>query len=158
MLEKCRNARERWGGVSQIIDHWLEQRQRVISGFINLPDAEVGEPLNARLDEFCSNLIDYISSGHFEVYEQLLNEGKDFQDGSVNKAQRLLPLIQTSTDFALDFNDDTHGFTSPTLRELRDFSTRVSLLGEKLEERFELEDQLIEILHNAHSEQVNTTA
>ncbi|QEW05158.1 sigma D regulator [Nitrincola iocasae] len=158
MLEKCRNAKERWGGVSQIIDQWLEQRQQVISGFINLPDAEVGEMLNARLDEFCSNLIDYISSGHFEVYEQLLNEGKDFKDGSVAEAQKLLPLIQSSTDSALDFNDVIHGFSSPTLRELRDFSTQLSCLGEKLEERFELEDQLIEILHNAHKEQINATA
>ncbi|WP_417582498.1 sigma D regulator [Nitrincola sp.] len=158
MLEKCRNAKERWGGVSQIIDQWLEQRQQVISGFINLPDAEVGEMLNTRLDEFCSNLIDYISSGHFEVYEQLLNEGKDFKDGSVAEAQKLLPLIQSSTDVALDFNDAIHGFNSPTLRDLRDFSTQLSRLGEKLEERFELEDQLIEILHNAHKEQINATA
>lgn len=158
MLEKCRNAKERWGGVSQIIDHWLEQRQKVISGFISLPDAEVGEVLNTKLDEFCSILIDYISSGHFEVYEQLLNEGKDFQDGSVDKAQVILPMIQPSTDIALDFNDSINGFSSPTLRELRDFSTRLSQLGEKLEERFELEDQLIEILHNAHKEQINATA
>ena len=158
MLEKCRNAKERWGGVNQIIDQWLEQRQQVISGFINLPDAEVGEMLNARLDEFCSDLIDYISSGHFEVYEQLLNEGKDFKDGSVNKAQKLLPLIQSSTDAALDFNDAINGFSSPTLRDLRDFSTQLSSLGEMLEERFELEDQLIEILHNAHGEKANATA
>ncbi|KDE41068.1 MAG: Rsd/AlgQ family anti-sigma factor [Nitrincola lacisaponensis] len=158
MLEKCRNARERWGGVSQIIDLWLEQRQQLISCFISLPETEVGEPLNSRLDTFCSLLIDYISSGHFEVYEQLLNEGNEFQDGSVEQAQKLLPRIQPTTDFALDFNDTCQGFSQPTLQELRDFSNQLSRLGEMLEERFSIEDQLIEILHTAHTEQANSIA
>lgn len=158
MLEKCRNARERWGGVSLIIDHWLEQRQQLITAFMHLPDAEVGDSLNAKLDNFCSVLIDYISSGHFEVYEQLLNEGREFKDGSVEKAQTLLPLIQPSTDIVLDFNDSCQGFNKRTLRDLREFSNQLSTLGETLEERFSLEDQLIEILHTAHSEQAHTMA
>jgi len=154
MLEKCRNAKERWGGVSKIIDQWLEQRQQLISTFINLPEARVGEELNLELDKFCSLLMDYLSSGHFEVYEQLLREGSDFADGSVEKAQLLLPKIQPSTDVALDFNDSFNGFELPTLRELREFTAALSHLGEELEERFEIEDQLIEVLHNAHRNQV----
>ena len=153
MLEKCRSARERWGGVNIIIDHWLDQRQQLIISFINLPDAEVGESLNNKVDSFCSILIDYISSGHFEVYEQLLNEGRDFRDGSEEKAQALLPLIQPMTDFALDFNDECQHFKKPTMRDLIKFSSRLSKLGEVLEERFLIEDQLIEILHSAHNEQ-----
>ncbi|WP_151704965.1 sigma D regulator [Nitrincola alkalilacustris] len=154
MLEKCRNAKERWGGVSKIIDQWLEQRQQLISTFINLPEARVGEELNLELDKFCSLLMDYLSSGHFEVYEQLLREGSDFADGSVEKAQLLLPKIQPSTDVALDFNDSFNGFDLPTLSELREFTAALSHLGEELEERFEIEDQLIEVLHNAHRSQV----
>lgn len=154
MLEKCRNAKERWGGVSKIIDQWLEQRQQLISTFINLPEARVGEELNLELDKFCSLLMDYLSSGHFEVYEQLLREGSDFADGSVEKAQLLLPKIQPSTDVALDFNDSFNGFDTPSLRELREFTAALSHLGEELEGRFEIEDQLIEVLHNAHRSQV----
>lgn len=154
MLEKCRSAKERFGGVSRIIDHWLEQRQTLISAFIHLPEKTVGESLNSQLDSFCAELIDYLSSGHFEVYEQLLREGSDFADGGVEKAQTLLPLIQPSTDLALDFNDRYNGFQHPTLQELHEFSNELSLLGERLEERFEIEDQLIEILHNAHREQM----
>ncbi|WP_409524542.1 sigma D regulator [Nitrincola sp. MINF-07-Sa-05] len=154
MLEKCRNAKERWGGVSKIIDQWLEQRQQLISMFINLPDSRVGDELNTQLEKFCSLLMDYLSSGHFEVYEQLLREGSDFADGSVEKAQLLLPKIQTSTDVALDFNDSFNSFDEPTLRQLREFATALSHLGEELEERFEIEDQLIEVLHNAHRTQV----
>jgi regulator of sigma D len=150
MLEKCRNAQERWGGVSDIIDQWLEQRQRLISTLFSLSDCEIGKPLNEQLTLFCDLLMDYISSGHFEVYEQLLREGSDFGDGSVEKVQALFPKIQPTTDAALDFNDQYGQFDHPTLRDIREFADELSRLGETLEDRFELEDQMIEILHTAH--------
>ena len=105
--------------------------------------------------QFCDLLMDYLSSGHFEVYEQLLREGSDFADGSVEKAQALFPLIQASTDSALDFNDHYGAFDKPTLREIRDFATDLSHLGETMEERFELEDRMIATLHDVHSALVN---
>lgn len=150
MLEKCRNAKERWGGVSELIDQWLEQRQQLIRTFVALPGCEIGQPLNEQLTLFCDLLMDYLSSGHFEIYEQLLREGSEFADGSVDKAQALFPRIQPSTDAALDFNDQYGEFERPTLSEIRDFANSLSQLGESLEERFELEDQMIEVLHNAH--------
>lgn len=150
MLEKCRNAKERWGGVTDIIDQWLEQRQHLIRVLFSLSDCEIGKPLNEQLDQFCDLLMDYLSSGHFEVYEQLLREGGDYDDGSVDKVQDLFPRIQPTTDVALDFNDTYGAFEAPTLRQIRDFAEDLSRLCETLEDRFELEDQLIEILHNAH--------
>ncbi|MCV6612191.1 MAG: sigma D regulator [Amphritea sp.] len=154
MLEKCRNAQERWGGVSDIIDTWLEERQQLISIFVALPQENVQDNLTARIQEFCQVMMDYISSGHFEVYEQLLKEGSEFNDGGLEKAQELFPMIQTSTDAALDFNDDYSAFTGQTLQEMHDLITQLSTLGEALEERFALEDAMIEILHNAHRDQV----
>ncbi|MBY4675511.1 sigma D regulator [Marinobacterium arenosum] len=153
MLEKCRNAKERWGGVSEIIDHWLEERQQLISLFVHLPNQRVANGLQSMTENFCQVLVDYLSSGHFEVYEQLLREGSEFNDGSVENAQELFPKIQTTTDVALDFNDRFSAFDDPTVQELREFSESLSSLGVALEERFELEDQLIEVLHNAHREQ-----
>ena len=154
MLEKCRNAQERWGGVSEIIDNWLEERQQLISLFVALPQQNVHEGLTERIQEFCQVMMDYISSGHFEVYEQLLKEGSEFNDGSLEKAQELFPRIQTSTDAALDFNDDYSAFDGQTLQDIRELSTQLSTLGEALEERFALEDAMIEILHTAHRDQV----
>jgi regulator of sigma D len=154
MLEKCRDAKERWGGVSTIIDHWLEQRQQLISVFVSLQDQEVGAPLERSLSEFCVLLMDYLSSGHFEVYEQLLREGSEFADGSLERSQAIFPQIQPSTDVALDFNDLYNKLEQPTLRLLYQLSRDLSALGEALEERFELEDQLIQILHNAHKDMV----
>ncbi len=149
MLEKCQSARERWGGVSEIIDHWLEDRQRLISQFVAFPSVEISQ-LEDRLYTFCTTMMDYLSSGHFEVYEQLLREGGEFNDGSLEEAQKLFPLIQPTTDAALDFNDDYASLTSATVQEIRELSFQLSKLGEHLEERFSLEDRLIEILHTAH--------
>ncbi|MET4000409.1 sigma D regulator [Marinobacterium sp. MBR-109] len=154
MLEKCRDAKERWGGVSTIIDHWLEERQQLISVFVSLQGQEAGDPLNSSLSEFCVLLMDYLSSGHFEVYEQLLREGSEFADGSLERSQAIFPKIQPSTDSSLDFNDHYGKLERPTLRQLCQLSKDLSALGEALEERFELEDQLIETLHNAHKDMV----
>lgn len=155
MLEKCRTAKERWGGVSDIIDHLLEERQLLISRFVALPTLALNEDFKPQTEAFCDLLMDYLSSGHFEVYEQLLREGSEFDDGSLEKAQKLFPLIQLSTDFALDFNDNcTSRLAELTLRKVRDFSDQLSRLGELLEERFELEDRMIEILHNSHRDLV----
>ncbi|MBV0933950.1 sigma D regulator [Marinobacterium weihaiense] len=157
MLEKCRNAKDRWGGVSTIIDHWLEERQQLIAVFVSIPGQAAGTPLNRAVGDFCDLLMDYLSSGHFEVYEQLLREGDEFDDGSLEQAQSLLPYIQPSTDAALDFNDAYGTLDTPTLQQLCQLSRDLSNLGETLEERFSLEDQLIEILHNAHKDQVSAT-
>ncbi|WP_299182033.1 sigma D regulator [uncultured Neptuniibacter sp.] len=154
MLEKCRSAKERWGGVSEIIDTWLEERQTLISIFVHLPEQHINEELNNKVQSFCQVLMDYLSSGHFEVYEQLLREGSDFDDGSLEEGQSLLPKIQVSTDIALDFNDDFSNLLNPTVQQIREFSLSLSKLGEALEERFELEDQMIAVLHTSHKELV----
>lgn len=154
MLEKCRNAQERWGGVSDIIDNWLDGRQKLISFFVSLPQQNVQEALNNKIQEFCQLMMDYISSGHFEVYEQLLKQGSEFNDGSLEKAQALFPKIQDSTDASLDFNDIYSSFEGQTLQEMYELMCQLSSLGEALEERFALEDRMIEILHIAHRERV----
>lgn len=154
MLEKCRTAQERWGGVSEIIDHWLEERQQLISIFVALPQKSVTDNLAGHIREFSQVLMDYISLGHFEVYEQLLKEGSEFNDGSLEEAQALFPKIQISTDAALDFNDHYSTLNSHTLQDMHKLTLQLSSLGEILEERFSLEDQMIEVLHTAHREQV----
>ncbi|MEH6444506.1 MAG: sigma D regulator [Oceanospirillaceae bacterium] len=152
MLEKCQGAKERWGGVSDIIDSWLEGRQILISHFVALPSQSIAHGLNERLSMFCDLLMDYLSSGHFEVYEQLLREGSEFNDGSLEEAQQLFPLIQPTTDQALDFNDKFSSMRDPSVQEIREFAEQLSSLGEALENRFSLEDKMIELLHLTHNE------
>ena len=151
MLNECQGAQQKWGGVSDTIDAWLEGRQVLISHFVALPSQSIANGLNQRLSMFCALLMDYLSSGHFEVYEQLLREGGAFADGSLEAAQELFPLIQPTTDKALDFNDRFSSMQDPSVQEIREFAEQLSQLGEALESRFSLEDKMIELLHLTHN-------
>ncbi len=144
MLEHCNDARERWGGVHQLLDRWLHERQDLITAYLELKlDARPGEAL----DEFCDHLMDYLSAGHFEIYEQLLREARAFGDErAVELAQQIYPRIEAGTRHAVDFNDRYAAGDFDAGHLPADLAS----LGQKLHERFELEDCLIEVLHNAH--------
>lgn len=156
MLEECGNARERWGGVSALIDRWLQSRQQLIVQYCELsrsPDFGHPEPVYEQLLSLCEQLLDYVSAGHFEVYEQLMHEAREFDDGGVEVASKAYPKINKTTQEMLAFHDLLE-VSEKTEEDMRGMYARVSRLGEIMEERFELEDLLIENLHNAHSDQV----
>ena len=152
MLESCQNAQERWGGVHKLIDRWLLERHELIQAYDTLgahPDAlaEKQKPLQ----EFCGSLVDYVSAGHFEVYEQLTGEAKAFNDKrGLELAETLYPRIDVITEKLLAFND--------LCDEGKCVAEKFKELGGLLNERFELEDCLIEVLHNAHKEEPATQA
>src|SRR5690606_39464282 len=84
MLENCRNARERWGGVSELIDRWLKERQELLVQYCELSgesDFSQTDALREKFVRLCEVLVDYVSAGHFEVYEQLIQEAREFNDG-----------------------------------------------------------------------------
>jgi regulator of sigma D len=149
MLDQC-TIKERWVGVNDIIDRWLQQRQNLIVQFCALSGVHElkseAERSNLRLQNFCQLLVDYVSSGHFEVYYQLIREAEEFKDGSAELAKSLIPQITDSTELALAFNDKYIGIDKSPSCLPRSLST----LGENLEARFELEDRLIDALHEAH--------
>ncbi|MGM0450467.1 MAG: sigma D regulator [Pseudomonadota bacterium] len=156
MLEDCKNARERWGGVSALIDRWLQSRQKLIVQYCELsnsPDFGQPEPVYEQLSSLCEQLLDYVSAGHFEVYEQLMNEAREFDDGGIEVANKAYPKINKTTQEMLAFNDLLE-VSEKTEEDMRAMYARVSRLGEIMEERFELEDLMIENLHNAHADQV----
>lgn len=153
MLENCQTARERWGGVSEIIDRWLKERQDLLVLFCKL-SAQKGAPFSEEtevtLRNFCQILVDYVSAGHFEVYEQLVNEGHEYDDQeglSVAKVQ--YKTIDATTEFILDFNDKYQ-----ETDDLGELLQDLSKLGESLATRFEAEDKMIEVLHNSHRDQL----
>jgi regulator of sigma D len=147
MLESCQNAQERWGGVHKLIDRWLLERNELIKAY----DVLGAEPnalseTTKQLQEFCGTLVDYVSAGHFEVYEQLTGEAKAFNDQrGLELADTIYPRIDVITEKLLAFND--------LCDEGKCVAEKFKELGGLLHERFELEDCLIEVLHNAHKEQ-----
>ncbi len=153
MLDNCVSARDRWGGVSEIIDRWLQERQDLLVLYCGLsPKNEAGlvDDRETSLRRFCQILVDYVSAGHFEVYEQLVKEGRDFDDqDGLEKAKVHFKKIDATTEIILDFNDK--------YQEVDDLTTLeqdLSHLGESLAVRFEAEDCMIELLHMAHKDQV----
>lgn len=156
MLEDCKNALERWGGVHTLIDRWLEQRKSLLVSFIELKescDAELEAVSKTRVDTFSELLMDYISAGHFEVYPQLAEEAKAFGDESALViASKLLERLELSTELALEFETD---FATPLRcqRNLTRLPAWIDRLAKALNERFMLEDQLIARLHAAHTPQ-----
>lgn len=154
MLENCKTAKERWGGVNEIVDRWLEDRQAMLVQYCalsgldqDLSDLQRGEKLRS----FCQILVDYVSAGHFEVYDQLIKEGREFEDAeALQEAGKLYDTIDTTTERLLDFNDkylETDDVSSLT--------ADLSKLGEALEVRFSTEDRLISVLHTSHKDLVS---
>jgi regulator of sigma D len=158
MLDNCKNAKERWGGVSEIIDRWLEERQQMLIQYCALSglDASGSEQglsdseRSEKLGSFCQILMDYASAGHFEIYDQLIKEGRDFDDkNALKEASKIYKVLDATTEKLLDFNDKYL-----ETDDLSSLSEDLSQLGETLEIRFSSEDKLIDVLHTAHKDLV----
>ena len=154
MLDNC-DVKERWNGVEALLQRWLDERKALIIELCALSETQrptmPDEICEKRLTAFCETLIDYISAGHFEVYFQLLREAESYHDGSTELAGALLPKIEQSTEIAVDFNERyTQGFNAENREQIGE---QLSTLAETLENRFEFEDQLIDVVHNRHREE-----
>jgi regulator of sigma D len=151
MLDSCQNAQERWGGVHSLIDRWLKAREELAQSFRALHDQKLAFADKDTNGDFCVLLVDYCSAWHFEVCEQLVREAKDFDDEKALKlAEEINPRINDITQFALAFNDHC---AKGECKDTERFAEKLGKLGGLLHERFELEDCLIEVLHNAHKEE-----
>ncbi len=157
MLESCKSAKERWGGVHDAIDRWLSERQEMLVLFFSIRGLDEfstqDKPLREKVQDFCQILMDYASAGHFEIYEQLIKEAQEFDDGGVELYNKLYPQIEQTTSIAVDFND-TFATEEHFENNLKLLKPKMSELGEALELRFQLEDKLIEELHEVHREKV----
>jgi len=154
MLENCQNAKERWGGVSNIIDRWLQERQDMLVQYcaIGSGQAAISEELRGeKLRTLCQILVDYVSAGHFEIYDQLIKEGREFDDEeALHEAGHLFTVIDNTTEKLLDFNDKYL-----ETDDLSSLDRDLSHLGETLEIRFSAEDRMISVLHTSHKDLVN---
>jgi len=154
MLENCQSAKERWGGVNTIVDQWLMSRQELLVIYCSLSDIESFDEKNKehtqKIRSLCQHLVDYVSAGHFEVYDQLIKEGEAFDNKeALTEAARLYKIIDPNTEVILDFNDK--------YLETDDLSTLakdLSEIGQQLVTRFEAEDKMIQVLHMSHREMV----
>ena len=150
MLSRLEHARKRWGGKVELIDKWLDKRQTLLIDYMHLVKEEETSPYQAlpdtsELKSFCGKLVDYLSLGHFEVYESILSQyQKEGVDTKIILAD-CLPEIEATTTPCLDFSDRYMKLDE----DAASLEDDISELGESLAKRFELEDALIEELYRA---------
>jgi regulator of sigma D len=134
---------ERRQSAHQLINSIIIERKQLLALLfqatnINTPDKEF-------LEEFCQILIDYIAAGHFILYDRIL-EKRERRKAIVELAEKIYPEIEEYTQVALDFNEkynpDQDNLDGDKLKN------DISILGEALTARIELEDQLISSLTN----------
>lgn len=152
MLRRNEEAKQRWGGQDQSIDRWLEERQLLLIQYCKLaglpPYSEYNGQLPSLQDihDFCETLVDYVSAGHFELYDRIL-ERADAKDPNTQKtAEQVYPLISVTTEAALKFNDNYGDAVSD--KSLKQFDSDLSVVGESIEARLGLEDKLLNLLSN----------
>ena len=155
MLTKLAQAKDEWGGTLSIIDNWLEARQECVvlycqlAGLPPYQTENTSLPEQAKITKFCQLLLDYASTGHFEVFEQIIAQCKLDGEENLKIAQELYSSITQTTDTALSFNDKYAENT--TEKALLDFDKDLSELGQIMESRFEREDQLLKVVHLHHT-------
>jgi len=142
-----------WSQTNERVEHWLEARRLLLVKYCELSELHEFDGDNPyqskQLQQFCEQLVDYISEGHFEIFEQLLSEGNIFSDNEgLAISDDLLPTIHSHTEAILDFNDKYLATD-----DLTALAADLSSLGETLAQRFEIEDKMVAVLHNSHYQQ-----
>ncbi len=93
--------------------------------------------------KFSQLLIDYVSLGHFGIYERILS-GTERREAILNKAKQIYPEFSKITDAVVSFNDKYD--VQKNAFSVKDLELDLSSLGEKLATRIDLEDELCDLL------------
>lgn len=141
---------ERRARTRKEIKQLINERNSVLSQFYNL--AKHTENSESDLDniadlleEFCQELIDYMATGHFELYRRI-EDGNERRDEILTLAEEIMPRINNTTQVAIAFNDlydDTSNINSDAFDQLPNYLAK---LGEELATRIDLEDKFINTL------------
>ena len=143
------NTPERRAGSRNLVDKLTAARAEVLTLFCKVAGLEPFKDNQATkhspevLQEFCQLLVDYIAAGHFSLYERIVN-GVERRRNIAKLAEGLYPRIAQTTEAALAFNDKYD--TEEQRDEAPDLGQDLSHLGEQLELRMQLEDQLLKAL------------
>lgn len=152
MLESQGERKQPLKCKTTAVDNWLAERSQVIvlycklSGYKNQPQL----PENAQINLFCDILIDYVSAGHFEVYEQIVNDCEIHGPTSIELLNELYPDISKTTDIVVNFNEKYSNRVGSQNNPMEGFDSDLSMLGEAIAKRVDLEDSLIDTLRTKH--------
>ncbi|MBU2918047.1 sigma D regulator [Psychrosphaera sp. F3M07] len=155
MLTRLEQTQQKYGGSNKIIDSWLAERQELLVKYCKLAGLPPFQkeakslPETKLVNSFCQILIDYLSAGHFEIYNDIVKQCQQHGPDSAALADQIYPQITATTDDLVSFNDKYSALDENS--NLDGFDTDLSVIGQILEARLELEDQLIHTLYSKHS-------
>ncbi len=147
MLTQLDTLTERVGGGNELVDSWLRARRQLLVTYYELigmkPNKEALTALDEQaLDAFCHRLVDYLSTGHFSVYERIISEMSG--DSPMIAAAQIYPALEVNTERLMQLYD-SHLQQAINDDNCVDFQQALSEVGEALESRFTLEDKLIQL-------------
>jgi len=153
MLTQSNGPRHHSHRFDVLVQHWLRDRQALIALMAMLSDEHArafdASVLSRRVQALCEALLDYVSAGHFEIYDELLAEAELRGSRNLSAGLALYPRLQATTDAVLRFNDLHEG---PAGTDILDcLPQELAELLPALDERFGIEDRMIALLHE-HSE------
>lgn len=109
----------------------------------NLKPFTAHPDLKQKLNQFCQLVIDYISLGHFGVYERLMS-GTERRDRVLLAVKEIFPDLSITTQIAELFNEKYEHLEDFDYFE--ELDKDLSVLGENLALRSDLEDKLCNLL------------
>ncbi len=141
---------ERRARTRKEIKQLIEERNSVLSQYYNLAkftEDSIADPSDTidLLEDFCTDLVDYLAIGHFELYRRI-EEGNERRNQINKLAEEIMPRINDTTQIAVAFNDfydKSNNISDDMINQLPNYLAK---LGEELATRIDLEDQLINAL------------
>ncbi|MDH3343370.1 MAG: sigma D regulator [Gammaproteobacteria bacterium] len=133
------------------IKQLIAERNNVLSQYYNLThyidgvEREEIDSLKELLQDFCQDMVDYIATGHFEIYRRI-EDGIERRSEILELSNGVFDRIINTTKVAITFNDlyDLSSDFNPDI--FSTFPKQLSELGENLAIRIELEDKFINTL------------
>lgn len=145
MLNQLERLAERVGGCNELIDRLLQDRKQLLVAYYNLVGIKPGKGSLSALDEmalddFCQRLVDYLSCGHFNIYERIIREMEEGEPRT--SAGQIWTQLEANTQQIMGYYD-SHLETAIDHDNCLEFHQVLSKLGESMASRFTLEDSLI---------------
>lgn len=137
---------ERRQQASALIDELVNERRQVWVLYFRVAELKPfsdTEQVEEAVKEFSQLLIDYLSLGHFGIYRRIL-EGRERRRAILEVAEKIYSEFSGTTQDAMTFNDKYEHPDSGLYAQ--DLEKDLSLLGERLARRFEMEDQLCSLI------------
>ncbi len=142
------SGEDRRSQTSHLVNELLGERQQMWTLYCKVAGLEPftpDKPVDELLKEFCQVLVDYISLGHFGLYQKIMS-GEERRQKVVEVAEKIYPQMSDVAAQAIEFNDMVANSNGSV--PMKKLSNELSHLGEQLATRIELEDRLLETINS----------